>query len=60
MLKNGLFLISLGFISIMYSINTITASYQWGKVGVAIILIISGAFLFNKGRIKERKEKEEA
>lgn len=59
MLKNGLFLMSLGFVFIMYSINTVTASYQWGKVALAIILIVSGAFLFNKGRIKEKEEKKE-
>lgn len=59
MLKIRLFLMSIGFVIIMYSINTITASYQWGKVLFAFVLIILGAFFFHKGRLNEKKAKEE-
>lgn len=58
MLKNGLFIMSIGFIFIMYSINSVTGVYQWGKVIFAIILIVVGAIIFNQGRLNDKKEKE--
>lgn len=58
MLKNGLFIMSIGFIFIMYSINSVTGVYQWGEVIFAIILIVIGAIIFNQGRLNDKKEKE--
>lgn len=60
MLKNGLFLMSLGFVFFMFSMNTVTGEYQWGGFVFAIILIATGGLLFNKGRINDKKKKEEA
>jgi uncharacterized membrane protein YdjX (TVP38/TMEM64 family) len=59
MLKNGLFLISIGMICFIYSVNAQTGTYNWPNLIVSIFFIILGISLFIKGNKKEKKRVEE-
>lgn len=56
MFKNGLFIISIGLIAFIYSVNPITGVYQWANLLFAIFLIGIGLGVTIKGhqRNKER------
>lgn len=57
MFKNGLFIISIGLLTFIYSINTITGVYQWGNVVIAVFLISIGLIFTIKGH-RRNKETE--
>lgn len=60
MFKNGLFIISLGFLFFVYSANAVTGSYNWPNIITSVALIVLGTVLAIKGRAKEKKAKEES
>lgn len=61
MIKNGLFLCSLGLLFFVYNANQNTGTYVWINMALGLVLAASGLLLFLKGskREKELKKAEE-
>ncbi|KAF1303476.1 hypothetical protein IV487_09325 [Enterococcus saccharolyticus] len=59
MLKNGLFLISVGMIFFLYSANAQTGTYNWPNLIVAIFIIVIGVICFIVGNKREKIKKAE-
>lgn len=57
MLKNGLFIASLGFIMFLFSVNPAKEHYDFLLMTSSLFFIISGGILFFKGVNKSKKEK---
>ncbi|WP_265455324.1 DUF3188 domain-containing protein [Enterococcus sp. HY326] len=60
MLKNGLFLCSIGFLIIVYAMNPMTASYDFLSLTTGITLVCVGGYFYFKGKKKEEKKTKEA
>lgn len=58
MVKNGLFLCSIGFLVILYCFNPANTSYNILNMAIGFMLIGSGAYFFFKGRKNELKKEE--
>ena len=59
MLKNGLFLMSIGSIVFLYSANAKTGEYDFLSIITAASIFSAGLFFFLKGRKKERLNNEQ-
>lgn len=58
MIKNGLFLCSIGFLIILYSLNPTSLQYDIRSLTTGLILVISGGYFFIKGNKKNQKTKD--
>lgn len=58
MIKNGLFLCSIGFLAFLYSVNTQTGQYNFLNMAISILLIGAGGYLFWQGHKKEQENKK--
>ncbi|MCL2828621.1 MAG: DUF3188 domain-containing protein [Oscillospiraceae bacterium] len=56
MIKNGLFLCSIGLLVFIFSVNPESLEYNFVTMGIAVTLIVLGGFLFFKGRKRERSK----
>ncbi|MFV0559096.1 MAG: DUF3188 domain-containing protein [Enterococcus sp.] len=52
MLKNGLFLCSIGFLIVLFSLNPM-AAYDWYSFVTGLFFITIGGFFFFKGKKRE-------
>lgn len=59
MIKNGLFLCSIGLIVFVYSANMNTGKYDFLSMATAIFLMAVGGYFFFKGRKKDQLEKKQ-
>lgn len=59
MIKNGLFLCSIGLLLFLYSINPANLVYNLGQLAFALILIIAGVCVFMKGRKNDLKREKD-
>ncbi|KAF1297169.1 DUF3188 domain-containing protein [Enterococcus sp. JM4C] len=59
MIKNGLFLCSIGFLIILYSLNPQNLQYDVLSMVTGFTLIGLGIFFFMKGKKKEDLKKKE-
>ncbi|MHC5249534.1 DUF3188 domain-containing protein [Enterococcus sp. LJL90] len=59
MIKNGLFLCSIGLLLFLYSINPANLVYNLGLLAFALILIIAGVCVFMKGRKNDLKREKD-
>ncbi|MGM0123718.1 hypothetical protein IGI37_001091 [Enterococcus sp. AZ194] len=59
MIKNGLFLCSIGFLIILYSLNPKNLQYDILSMVTGFTLIGLGVFFFMKGKKKEDLKKKE-
>ncbi|ASZ07965.1 MULTISPECIES: DUF3188 domain-containing protein [Enterococcus] len=57
MIKNGLFLCSIGSLVLLYSLNPNTQSYDLYSMVTGLFLLGLGIYFFKKGKKKEVKEK---
>lgn len=55
MSKNGLLLLSIGCLLLLFSVNTVTAAYDILSLVTASILIISGLIITIKGKKPKRR-----
>lgn len=58
MIKNGLFLCSIGLLIILYSANLNTGQYNLLNMVTGIVFVASGGFFFVKGKRKAEKEEK--
>lgn len=56
MIKNGLFLMSVGLIIFLYSANAKTGAYDFLSIITASSFFAAGLFFFLKGRKREKQE----
>ncbi|SFK10900.1 hypothetical protein SAMN04488569_101025 [Marinilactibacillus piezotolerans] len=54
MSKNGLFLLSIGCLLLLFSVNTVTAVYDILSLVTALTLIMSGIIITIKGKNPKR------
>lgn len=54
MSKNGLFLLSIGCLLLLFSVNTVTAAYDILSLVTALTLIMSGIIITIKGKNPKR------
>ncbi len=59
-MRNGLFLISIGLLVLMYSLNQNTLSYDYLSLVTAFFLLITGGVLAFKAHKKEKLRKGES
>lgn len=60
MVRNGLFICSIGFIIILYTVNPASLSYDLLSMTTGIFLVVVGGYFFFKGKkIEEEKEKQQ-
>lgn len=60
MIKNGLFVCSIGFLIILYTFNPATTSYDIRSMATGIFLVVAGGYLFFKGRRNELNQKKKS
>lgn len=53
-MKNGLFLLSIGFLIFLFSVDPQTTSYDLFQTVIGLILIVFGAILIVKNKNKEQ------
>ncbi|MDH6364465.1 cbb3-type cytochrome oxidase subunit 3 [Enterococcus sp. PF1-24] len=58
MVKNGLFIMSIGFLLFVYSANAATGEYNWINLLSAVFLIAIGFFVYRRGAKKEKENKK--
>lgn len=59
MVRNGLFVCSIGFLIVLYTLNPASMQYDLLSMTTGIFLIIVGGYFFFKGKkIEESKEKK--
>lgn len=58
MLKNGLFLMSIGLLIFVYSANAKTGVYDFLSIITAASFFGAGLFFFLKGRKREKQEQQ--
>lgn len=58
MVKNGLWLVSIGLLMFMFSVNRITLKYNIFLMVTSVSFILLGTILAVKGTKKEKKNKE--
>lgn len=56
MTKNGLFLVSIGFLIILFSVNRETLAYDLLSFTTGLFLVITGGIVFFRGNKKEKKQ----
>jgi Na+/proline symporter len=56
MIKNGLFLASIGFLIVLYSLNPNSMVYDLYSMVTGVFLIGLGGFFFFKGKKKEEAD----
>lgn len=56
MIKNGLFLCSIGFLVILYSLNPHSMNYDLLSMTTGIFLAAVGGYFFFKGRKNEEQQ----
>ncbi len=56
MVKNGLFLCSIGFLIILYALNPSSMEYDFRSLATGLVLVAIGGYLFFKGSKKEKRE----
>ncbi|MEI5994907.1 DUF3188 domain-containing protein [Candidatus Enterococcus mansonii] len=60
MVRNGLFICSIGFIIILYTVNPASLNYDLLSMTTGIFLVIVGGYFFFKGKkIEETKIKKQ-
>lgn len=60
MIRNGLFMCSIGFIIILYTVNPASMKYDLLSMTTGVFLVIVGGYFFFKGRkIEESKVKKQ-
>ncbi|MGX7350821.1 hypothetical protein RU97_GL000466 [Enterococcus canis] len=58
MVKNGLFIASIGFIIIMLAVNPTSLEYDLLSMTTGVFLVAVGGYFFFKGRKKDAAEKK--
>lgn len=58
MMKNGLFLISIGLIIFILSANAKTGQYDFLSIITAVSFMVAGGFFFFKGKKREEQTKK--
>ncbi|MBP2098385.1 DUF3188 domain-containing protein [Enterococcus rivorum] len=58
MIKNGLFLCSIGLIIILYALNPTSMKYDLLSMTTGIFLVVVGGYFFFKGKKKEENQKK--
>lgn len=53
MAKNGLFLCSIGFLVLVYSVNSNDGTYNFSSIAIAACLIAAGGYFFFRGKKKD-------
>lgn len=60
MVRNGLFICSIGFLIVLYTLNPASMQYDLLSMTTGIFLIVVGGYFFFKGKkIEEAKEKKQ-
>jgi len=59
MIKNGLFLCSIGLLIFIFSVSPESLEYNFVTMGIAAALIVLGGILFFKGRKRALTEKQD-
>lgn len=58
MVKNGLFICSIGFLIILYSLNPTSLQYDFKSLATGVFLVAVGGYFFFKGSRKKKREDE--
>ena len=59
MMKNGIFLCSIGLLVFVYSANMSTGKYDFSSMATAISLIAAGLFFYFRGKKKEKSKDDQ-
>lgn len=58
MVRNGLFMCSIGFLIILFTLNPVTMTYDLLSMTTGFFLVVAGGYIFFKGKKnEENKEK---
>ncbi|EOL47482.1 DUF3188 domain-containing protein [Enterococcus caccae] len=58
MVRNGLFVCSIGLIIILYALNPASMKYDLLSMTTGIFLVVVGGYFFFKGKKKEEQNKK--
>lgn len=58
MVRNGLFICSIGLIVILYALNPASMQYDLLSMTTGIFLVVVGGYFFFKGRKNEEQQKK--
>lgn len=56
MLKNGLFIVSLGLIAFVYSVDAVAGTYNWANLVTAVFLMAVGGVVAFKGYARNKRK----
>ncbi|MFK4567178.1 DUF3188 domain-containing protein [Enterococcus sp. UD-01] len=60
MVRNGLFMCSIGFLIILFTLNPVTMTYDLLSMTTGFFLVVAGGYIFFKGKKnEENKEKKQ-
>lgn len=59
MFKNGLFLMSLGFLLFVYSANAVAGTYNWPNLIFSLLMITLGGVVAYLGHKRDKRKEQE-
>jgi predicted membrane protein len=59
MVRNGLFMCSIGFLIILFTLNPVTMTYDLLSMTTGLFLVVVGGYIFFKGKKNEENKENQ-